>query len=123
MKKIIYWNYAMWIFVYSIVFLSIGVSIGELLNIMMPKFDENKSKITILIEIYLQIGLIAVSTYIFREIVHYIFNSRFNIKKKPDKFAVLIIAPTMFSQQSELIKKIHYVWDFWLKCDKFSYLS
>ena len=112
MKKIIYWNYAIWIFVYSIVFLSIGVSIGELLNIMMPKFDENKSKITILIEIYLQIGLIAVSTYIFREIVHYIFNSTFNIKKKPDKFAVLIIAPTMFSQQSELIKKIHYVWDF-----------
>ena len=25
---------------------------SELLNIMMPKFDENKSKITILIEIY-----------------------------------------------------------------------
>jgi hypothetical protein len=112
MKKVIYWDYVMWIFVYSIVFFSIGVSIGELLNNIMPKFDENKAKITILMEIYLQIGLIAVSTYIFREIVHYIFNSTFNIKKKPDKFAVLIIAPTMFSQQTELIKKIHNVWNF-----------
>ena len=112
MNKVIYWNYAMWIFVYSIVFLSIGVSVGELLDKIMPKLDKSKSKMIILIEVYLQIGLIAVLTYIFREIVHYIFNTTFNIAKNPDKFAVLIIAPTMFSQQKSLIEKIHYIWDF-----------
>ena len=72
----------------------------------------NLTKKDIIKSIYLQIGLIAVSTYIFREIVHYIFNTTFNIAKNPDKFAVLIIAPTMFSQQKSLIEKIHYIWDF-----------
>ena len=111
MNKIIYWNYALWIFLYSIVFLTLGVSFGKILDNIIPKLDKNKSKIVILMEVYLQIGLISVITYILREIVHYIFNITFSIEKKPDKFAVLILSPTLFSQQSELIKKINYIWN------------
>jgi hypothetical protein len=111
-KQVIYWNYTLWIFIYSMVFLTIGVTCGELLEIIMPKYNENKNKAIIFIEINLQIGLIAILTYFFREIVHYIFNSNFNIAKNPDTFAVIIVAPTMFSQQISLIKKIHYLWSF-----------
>ena len=54
-KQVIYWNYTLWIFIYSMVFLSIGVTCGELLEIIMPKYNENKNKVIIFIEINLQI--------------------------------------------------------------------
>ena len=112
MKQVIYPKYAGWIVVYAVLFLSFGVSIGELLNIMMPDYDETKSKIETFLEIIVQISLIVLSTYVFREYINVLLKTNFNIYKKPDKFAVLIVAPTMFSQQTELIKKIHHVWDF-----------
>lgn len=112
MKKIIYPKYAMWIFIYSILFLTFGVSSGELLDKLMPKYDETKTKIVLFIEVCIQIGLIAVTTYVFREYINYFLKNTFDIYKNPDKFAVLIVAPTMFSQQKDLIKKIHNIWDF-----------
>ena len=112
MTQVFYPKYALWIFIYAILFLTFGVSIGELLNKIMPIYDENKSKIEVFLEVSLQIGLIAITTYAFREFINIFLKGTFNIYKKPDKFAVLIVAPTMFSQQSELIKKIHHIWDF-----------
>ena len=112
MKQVIYPKYAGWIVVYAVLFLSFGVSIGELLNIMMPDYDETKSKIETFLEIVVQISLIVLSTYVFREYINVLLKTNFKLYKKPDKFAVLNVAPTMFSQQTELIKKIHHVWDF-----------
>ena len=111
-KQIIYPQYAMWIVVYAILFLSFGVSVGELINKLMPIYDVNKSKLVLYLEVIIQISLIAVSTYIFREYINVILKNSFNIYKNPDKFAVIIVAPTMFSQQKELIKKIQHIWDF-----------
>jgi hypothetical protein len=108
-KKIIYWTYAFWIFVYAIVFLSIGVTIGKTLERYMPKLDENKHKFLILLEIYLQIGLIAVLTYMMREYVEAVFKTFFKIKKQPGRFSALIIAPTLFSQMPSLMAKLQHI--------------
>jgi hypothetical protein len=112
MKQVFYPKYAIWIVLYAILFLTFGVSIGEILNKIMPVYDETKSKPHQFLEVCIQIGLIAVSTYAFREFINVFLKKSFNIYKNPDKFAVLIVAPTMFSQQDQLIKKIHHIWDF-----------
>jgi len=118
--KILYPKYIGFIIVYSCVFLTIGVTTAKLLNKLFPEFEEpeengkkQKSKIQYYFEIIIQISSIAVITYIFRELIHFIFT---NIKSislygKPDKYAALIIAPTMFTAQPNLIKKIKYVWN------------
>tara|TARA_B100000401_G_C52608243_1_gene625388 strand:- start:74 stop:421 length:348 start_codon:yes stop_codon:yes gene_type:complete len=110
-KKIIYWTYAFWVFVYAIVFLSIGITIGKTLEKYMPKLDEKKYRLLTLLEIYLQVGLVAVLTYIMREYVEAIFKIFFNIQKQPGKFSALIIAPTLFSQMPTLMNKLHHIWD------------
>ena len=109
-QKIIFWDYAFWIFVYAIIFLSIGVTIGKTLERVMPDHDGEKHRFIVLLEIYLQIGLIAILTYIMREYVETVLNKLFVIKKKPGRFAALIIAPTLFSQMPSLINKLHHVW-------------
>lgn len=110
--KIIYPKYAFWIIIYAIIFFSIGVTIGKILDTYLPKYDKDKKKSILLLEIYLQIGLIALSTYIFRENVDFILKNLFKINKSPDKFAILIVAPTMFGQQKELMKKLNHLWNF-----------
>ena len=120
MSQIIYPKYAGFIILYAIVFLFIGVSIARGLDMLFPKFSEDKNKakrkqtIVYTSEISAQIAMIVVATYIFREIVHYLFTLplilRMNMYGKPDRFAALIIAPTMFAVQPNLISKIKYVW-------------
>ena len=110
--KIIYPKYAFWIIIYAIIFFNIGVTIGKILDTYLPKYDKDKKKSILLLEIYLQIGLIALSTYIFRENVDFILKNLFKINKSPDKFAILIVAPTMFGQQKELMKKLNHLWNF-----------
>ena len=109
-QKIIYWDYAFWVFIYAIVFLSIGVTIGKTLERVMPDHDGKKHRFIVLFEIYLQIGLVALFTYLMREYVDVLFRQFFYIKKKPDRFAALVIAPTLFSQMPNLINKLHHVW-------------
>lgn len=110
--KIIYPKYAFWIIIYAIIFFNIAVTIGKILDTYLPKYDKDKKESILLLEIYLQIGLIALSTYIFRENVDFILKNLFKIKKSPDKFAILIVAPTMFGQQKELMKKLNHLWNF-----------
>ena len=110
MKKIIYWTYAFWVFVYAIVFLSIGVTIGKLLEKYMPRLDEEKHRTLTLLEVYVQVGIVAVLTYIMREYVEAIFKMFFTIKKRPGRFSALIIAPTLFSQMPTLMDKLHHIW-------------
>ena len=56
----------------------------------------------------------SIFTYIFREVIHYLFESVESIKVhmygNPDKFAVIILAPSMFSVQPNVISKIRYLW-------------
>jgi hypothetical protein len=110
-QKVIYLPYMFWILVYTFLFFTFGVIIAKFLDGIFPSATnenelEQKSKIITIIEIYLQIGLMVISAYIFREYINAILKTHFNIYKKPDKFAVLIISSTMFSQQPNLKNKI-----------------
>jgi hypothetical protein len=116
-KQVLYPKYATFIVIYACIFVTTGVLFARLLEKLFPKFDEKnktkKHKSIIFIEILLQISSIAVITYIFREYTNYFIESIDFFKKhtygSPDKFAALIIAPTMFTVQPSLIKKINYL--------------
>ena len=118
-KQVFYPKYAFFIVFYACIFVSIGVLFAKIIDSVFPKFDpisqENtkRNKFILYLEVLAQISAIAIATYIFREYVHYFiqsfdFFSR-NSYGSPDKFAALIIAPTMFSVQPSLINKIKFL--------------
>jgi hypothetical protein len=125
-SQVIYSSYAGLVFLTSAIFLLLGVSFAKFLDNSFPKFinykekqnEEDsfvkKNKLIVLVEIILQIGIIAVFVYILREVIVqllYVVFGKKNIVGKPDKYAIFIVAPTMFSQQESLINKITYVWN------------
>ena len=119
MAQIIYPKYAGFIVVYAVIFLILGTTMARLLDKHFPRFPvekdrEKKHRGMYALEIACQISLIALFTYIFREVIHYLFESVESIKVhmygNPDKFAVIILAPSMFSVQPNVIGKIKYLW-------------
>lgn len=116
--QVFYPKYAGFIILYACLFLTIGVFSAKIIDSTFPKFNRNeyestKSKIILYIEVLAQIAAIALITYIFREYIHYFIQSINYFKKNsygsPDKFAALIIAPTMFAVQPSLINKIKFL--------------
>ena len=115
----IYPKYALFIGLYSIIFFTIGSSFAQFLDNIFPKFNyenpEEKSKYQYYFETIVQMACIGIIAYIFREFINYLVNSidilRRNIYGKPGKFAVIIIAPTMFALQPNLIEKVEYLWN------------
>jgi hypothetical protein len=79
-----------------------------------PEYDDKKSKILILSELLLQVMLNCVIFYIMREYTHALVmmfaSLRTHVYGTPAKFAELIVSPTMFLAQQNLMKKISYVW-------------
>ena len=117
-KPVLYPKYGGFIVLYAIVFLTVGVGSAKILDLIFPDFNETnpKNRFVMYIEVLLQTAAIAIITYIFREYTNYFVNlvpvlssSKYG---SPDKFAALIIAPTMFSVQPHLIKKIRYLCQF-----------
>ena len=122
-EQIIYPRYTALVFLTSIIFLVLGVSFAKFLDNTFPKFENIKEKSDeipikhkgqLLVEVIVQIGIIAVFSYILREViinVIYLIFGKKNVIGKPDKYAIVIVAPTMFSQQKSLINKITYLWN------------
>ena len=106
-------NFVIAVFITSIVFATIGITSGKIIEDIFPKFDPKRGKLSLYIESMLQIGIIAVITYAFRLLTGYLTRTVFKTKAygPADKFAVLVVAPTMFSQMTDLTNKIKYVWD------------
>ena len=118
MVKLLYPKYAMWVFIYTILFASSAILYGKLLDTISLKYDrvflkenEKKSKLRLIIEVFLQLGATSVGVYIFRELINFGLRSYFKIEKKPDRFAVVVVAPVIFSQQANLIDKIETLYD------------
>lgn len=115
--QVFYPMYALFIVIYACIFVTIGVFFAKIIDNIFPSFNElehkDKSKPLIYIEVLAQISAIAVITYIFREYIHHIIQSIDFFNKQsygsPDKFAALIIAPTMFAVQPSLIRKIKFL--------------
>lgn len=117
--QVFYPKYAVFIVFYACIFVTIGVLFAKIIDSLFPKFDANsidnlkRNKFVLYLEVLAQISAIAIVTYIFREYVHYFIQSIDIVKRNsygsPDKFAALIIAPTMFSVQPSLINKIKFL--------------
>ena len=101
------------VFFISIIFATIGLIAGKLLENVFPKFDSSKGKPRIYLESMLQIGTIAVITYAFRVLIGYLTHKIFKTDKygQADKFAVLVAAPTIFLLQSDLKDKLSFVFN------------
>lgn len=121
MRKIIYPKYALWIFIYAMLYITPTLYLGVLFEkYLVPEFDPVKGlkiangnkhlyKLRLMSEIYLNLGLVVVSIYIIREVIDYIIRLYFHIDKHPDRFATLVLSPIVFSQYRSVFKKIDYV--------------
>ena len=75
-EQVFYPKYAAFIFLTSVMFLVVGVSVAKKLDESFPSFDKDneqdvaRPKYVLLAEAAVQIGLIGVTTYIFREVIH-----------------------------------------------------
>ena len=93
---------------YSAIFICIiGLYLGYYMNQYNPPFDPNKQKIQIWIEIILQVSLLACATYFVREFLNWGLPDL--VPEKPIKYAIIIMAPIMFTQQNELILKMKHI--------------
>lgn len=115
-KKNIHPKYAMWVFIYTIMFSSCSILYGKFLNYLTTKYDraflkdgENKSKIRLIIEVGLELGATSVGVYIFRELVDFLIRKIIDVPEDPGAFAAVVVAPVIFAQQPILIEKIKNV--------------
>lgn len=110
-------KYISLILIYGIIFFLLGVTLAKYNEKLFPSFNKKslqKPKVLVLLEATLQILISILITYIIRHIVRLIFDNLLKFKDKlnrsPDKFAVIIVAPTMFAAQPNLLNKIRYIW-------------
>ena len=110
-------KYISLIIIYGILFFTLGVTFAKLNEKLFPVFNKaelSKPKYIILIEATLQILTTIIITYMIRSFVRLIFDTLLQFSNKlnrsPDKFAVIIVAPTMFAAQPNLTNKIRYIW-------------
>mgnify|MGYP001441129300 CR=1 FL=1 len=109
------------IFFISIIYFLGGVSISKILDLICQKIfrEENnykerkdkyteKGKILIILETSIQIGFICILIFIFRFFVNNLIKILCPIHT--EKYALLIIAPTVFIKQKILKEKIEYIW-------------
>jgi hypothetical protein len=116
-KQIIYPKYAMWVFIYTSLFALCSILYGKFLDYLSIKYDglflennEEKNKVRLVFEICLQLGATSVGVYVFREFISFALRSYFDIKKSPDDFAVVVVAPVIFAQQTNLMEKIKNIY-------------
>ena len=116
-KQLMYPKYAMWVFIYTSLFALSSILYGKFLDYLTIKYDnafledgEEKSKSRLVFEICLQLGATSVGVYVFRGLISFILRSYFDIKKSPDDFAVVVVAPVIFAQQPKLMEKIKNIY-------------
>lgn len=107
-----------WIFVTSVIYFSFGVTISKMLDYFLKKIpffdnDHKKNRIRLVFEVSILIGFIATSIYLMRLFVMSIIKNIYGglIPGTPDKYSIIIVAPTLFSLQSSTIHKLKHVWN------------
>mgnify|MGYP003660890157 FL=1 len=111
----IYPIYTFQVFTIAIILSIFGVYIGKNIDTLFAKIDtKNKNKYykqTLAAEVCIQIGLCAVLSYVSREIIDMFSTFMFGsyLIGKPSKYAVIIMAPSMFIPQIQLADKIKYI--------------
>ena len=111
----IYPMYSLQVFLLAIILSITGLIIGKNIDKIFKKLDtKNKQKYykqQLTLEVCVQIGLCALLSYISRELVEILSKLFFGsyIIGKPSKYAVIIMAPSMFIPQIQLADKIKYI--------------
>ena len=107
----------MWVFIYTSLFALCSILYGKFLDYLASKYDrlflndgEEKRIGRLVFEICLQLGATSVGVYIFRELISFVLRSYFDIKKSPDEFAAVVVAPVIFAQQPKLMEKIKNIY-------------
>ena len=110
MSQIIYPNYVFFITLYAILLFVMGISYAKVIDNIFPDFDnleKKPGKLVVLFETIIQVSLSVVGSYIFRELLEYLFRNLLGLDKyiigNPDRFAIIIVAPTMFFTQKNLV--------------------
>ena len=68
----------MWVFIYTILFVLCSILYGRFLEYIATKYehifvneDKKKSKVQLILEVSIQLGLTSVGVYIFRELINF----------------------------------------------------
>lgn len=118
MNLVLYPKYTFFVSIYSIFLFVIGITYAKFIDNLLDDFLEEKNKKTKLLiwtETIVQVVLSVLGIYILREFIDYLFRNVLNLNThifgNPDRFAVIIVAPTMFFTQKNLQRKINYLWN------------
>lgn len=118
MNLVLYPKYTFFVSIYSIFLFVIGITYAKFIDNLLDDFLEEKNKKTKLLiwtETIVQVVLSVLGIYILREFIDYLFRNVLNLNThifgNPDRFAVIIVAPTMFYTQKNLQRKINYLWN------------
>lgn len=77
---------------------------------LFPEKIENKSKLQVLIEIYLELICIVVGLYTLRTLVNKGMQTSLKLRSNSEKYALLVLGSPIFVHQRHLLDKIKYVW-------------
>ena len=112
----IYPMYSLLVFLLSIILSFIGIGIGINIDTIFKPLDvkkESRTKQILLLQCFVQIGLCALFSYFAREIVDTVYKSILGsyVVGNPSKYAIIIMAPSMFIPQRNLVKKLKYTFN------------
>lgn len=118
MNHVLYPKYTFFVTIYSVLLFIIGITYAKFIDNLLDDFREennNKSKLLIWTETIVQVVLSVLGIYILREFIDYLFRNVLNFNThifgNPDRFALIIVTPTMFFTQKNLQRKINYLWN------------
>lgn len=112
----IYPMYSLLVFLLAIILSFIGIGIGINIDTIFKPLDvkkESRTKQILLLQCFVQIGLCALFSYFAREIVDTVYKSILGsyVVGNPSKYAIIIMAPSMFIPQRNLVKKLKYTFN------------
>jgi|TARA_Y100000389_G_C17412558_1_gene491802 hypothetical protein len=118
MKQILYPKYMFFIASYAVILFTLGITFAKFIDKLFMDFDKEKnvkSRARLWGEMLIQVVLSVMGSYILRELIDVLFREILGLERhifgNPDRFAVIIVAPTMFYTQKNLQKKIMYLWN------------
>jgi len=107
---------------YAVILFTLGVTAAKFIDKIFDDFHREtnkKSRPRIWAELIIQVILSVLVSYMLREFIDAFFRDVLGLDKQiygnPDRFAVIIVAPTMFYTQENLRQKMIYLWNLTLK--------
>lgn len=122
MRQILYPKYMFFIATYAVILFTLGVTAAKYIDKIFDDFHiktNKKSRPRIWAELIIQVIVSVLVSYMLREFIDVFFRDVLGLDKQiygnPDRFAVIIVAPTMFYTQENLRQKMVYLWNLTLK--------